>query len=252
MKKNLYRILLGVFIILFIVSSIFVVRYFLTSSKTKSAYTELSDFVAKGTTSSEVSGETEENPKDNRLEAYAELKERNEDFFGWIKIADTNIDYPVMYTEEPEFYLRKNFEKEYSDAGSVFLDYRYDENERNNNLLVYGHNMNDGSMFADILKYKKQDYYNEHSVIEFDEIDKLGKFQIFAIFEEGTSGGFAYFNDIYYSSNYQFKEFIKTLKKKSLYDTGVTPKYGERLLMLSTCETTAGEGRFVVVAKEIK
>lgn len=108
------------------------------------------------------------------------LFELNGDCIGWICIPNTAVNYPVMFTpEEPQKYLRKNFEGEYSASGVPFLDgastMEYD------NLIIYGHNMKNGTMFSDITQYRDKAYYEEHPYIEFETADGMRIYQVFAV-----------------------------------------------------------------------
>ncbi len=109
---------------------------------------------------------TDENAEsDNGITA---LINKNSDCIGWLRISGTKIDYPVMQTKDnPQYYLRRDFNKQYSYLGTPFMDSRCDMNY-DNNLIVYGHNMRDGKMLADLLKYRNEAYCQEHNIIHFD------------------------------------------------------------------------------------
>lgn len=117
-----------------------------------------------------VSNATISSEKDQLLDVYAEFHKQNSDFVGWISLEGTSLDYPIMQTiDAPEYYLRRDFNKNYSLAGTPFLDARSDM-ENGNSLIVYGHNMNDGSMFAVLQNYLKEGFLEQHPAFECDSL----------------------------------------------------------------------------------
>lgn len=190
------------------------------------------------------------------LEKYKTLYNKNKSLIGWIKIADTNIDYPVMQTSNNEYYLDHNLNQEYDKNGSIFLDKDCDVLKPSTNLIVYGHHMQSGKMFGGLDKYSKESYYKEHPVIEFDTIYEEGTWQIMYVFRSRiyTSDEivFKYYQFIDVNSEEEFYSNMNEMSKLSLYDTGVTAEYGDELLTLSTCDYMEEDGRFVIVAKKIQ
>ena len=183
-------------------------------------------------------------------EKYDALFEQNNDFIGWIKIEGTNVNYPVMQTpNKPDFYLKRSFDKTYSDCGVPYIDEAC-MTGISNNLVIYGHHMNDGSMFADLCKYTDADFYKEHPTIAFDTLSGLGKYEVVAAFKFNTNRESFKYNEYTLMDEVQFAEFMENVRARQLYDTGVTAEYGDQLLTLSTCEYTYPNGRFVVVAKK--
>lgn len=116
-------------------------------------------------------------------EKYDALFAQNNDFIGWIRIDGTNVNYPVMQTpNKPDFYLKRSFDKSYSDYGVPYIDEAC-MTGISNNLVIYGHHMNDGSMFADLCKYTDADFYKEHPTIAFDTLSGLGKYEVVIQYE---------------------------------------------------------------------
>jgi sortase B len=184
------------------------------------------------------------------------LQEQNQDIIGWLQIKDTKINYPVMQTKNvPEYYLRRNFKKEYSIAGTPFLDAASDINKPTLNWTIYGHNIKSGTMFHDLLKYDNQEFYQAHKTFTFDTINGTGTYEIVSVYYTQiyttAYDGFKYYNYNGITSPALLKEFIAGSKKLSLYDTGVTVE-NQQVLTLSTCAYQVDDGRFVVVAKKIK
>lgn len=185
-------------------------------------------------------------------EKYDALFAQNNDFIGWIRIDGTNVNYPVMQTpNKPDFYLKRSFDKSYSDYGVPYIDEAC-MTGISNNLVIYGHHMNDGSMFADLCKYTDADFYKEHPTIAFDTLSGLGKYEVVAAFKFNTNRETFKYNEYTLMDEVQFAEFMENVRARQLYDTGVAAEYGDQLLTLSTCEYTYPNGRFVVVAKKVR
>ena len=187
------------------------------------------------------------------FEKYGAVYEQNRDFVGWISIDGTNINYPVMLTiDNPNYYLKHGFDKQYSNYGVPYVQ----ENcalDLSDNVVIYGHHMNNGSMFADLCKYENENFYREHTTIRFDTLDGFGKYEIVAVFKTVaySEQGFKYYHFVDAAGEDDFNTFISQCKALALYDTGVGAEYGDKLLTLSTCEYSRTNGRMVVLAKLI-
>jgi len=185
---------------------------------------------------------------------YAAVYAQNSDFVGWISIDGTNINYPVMQTkDEPNFYLKRNFEKKHSNYGIPYVQENCDVG-LSDNTVVYGHNMKNGSMFADLCLYEDENFYKEHTTVHFDTLDGYGEYKIVAVFKTVaySDDDFKYYRFVNAASAVEFDEFVGQCKALALYETGVDAAYGDRLLTLSTCEYSQENGRMVVVAKLVE
>lgn len=180
----------------------------------------------------------------------AALQRENQDCIGWISIQGTNLDYPVMQTlEDPEFYLKHNFDGDYNDHGVPFLDARCNV-QTSDNLIVYGHHMADGTMFSALHKYAEKSYWQEHPIITLETADGASQYQVAAVMRvSGTAyeTQWSIFQCINLNEA-EVDQLADHLARESLYNTGVTPLYGDKLLTLSTCEYTQKNGRLVVIA----
>jgi len=189
------------------------------------------------------------------LDEYKTLYEKNKRLIGWLKIDDTNIDYPVMQTSNNEYYLDHNFNQEYDKNGSIFMDYACSAYPKSTNLILYGHHMKSGNMFGNLQKYAKESYGKEHALIQFDTIYEKATYQVMYVFRSQVYNEddivFKYYQFIEANSEAEFDSYMNEMSKMSLYDTGVTAKYGDSLLTLSTCDHSQEDGRFVVVAKRV-
>lgn len=189
---------------------------------------------------------------ENVLVKYKELYLQNEDMVGWLSIAGTTVNYPVMQTpNEPNYYLKRNFEKEYSDLGTPYIQENCDLTG-SDNLVIYGHHINGGKMFGALENYKSQSFYEEHKTIQFDTLTECGEYEIIAVFKTVAynSQGFRYYDFVNAENEEDFNAYIEKCKELALYETGVNAEYGDRLITLSTCEYSAQNGRLVVVAKK--
>lgn len=185
------------------------------------------------------------------LSPYEALAEENPDFAGWLSIPDTPVDYPVMYTpQEPEYYLRRAFDGSDAVSGSLFIGAGCVPGGAH--VIIYGHNMNDGSMFGSLAQYAEKDYAAAHPVIRFDTLDEAGQYRVLAAFYShaytSDEEGFRYYQYTDLSQPETFAEYVQKAKEASLYDTGVEAHQGGRLLTLSTCSYHRENGTFVVVA----
>ena len=224
----------------------------------------IADLVASGLYTEEeafevVRGETESIEFDDDgpkiLYEYSLLYNRNSDMAGWLCIEGTEINYPVMQTVgEEEYYLHRDFDKEEDRNGLPFVSASCDILHPGSNFLVYGHNMKSGAMFADLLNYEKETFYHEHPVIQFDTIYEKGVYDILGVFQtrvlQTDEEGYRYYHCYDAETEEEFEEYISFVKANTFYDTGVTAKYGDTLLTLSTCDRRIEDGRFAVVAKK--
>lgn len=189
------------------------------------------------------------------LEEYKNLYNKNKKLIGWLKIDDTNIDYPVMQTTDNSYYLDHNSSQEYDKNGSIFMDKDCDVLKPSTNLIIYGHHMASGRMFGRLGKYQDKDYYEEHKYIQFDTIYEKGLYQVMYVFRSRVYSNedivFKYYQFIDAGSEEEFQSYMKEMEKDALYDTGVTAEFGDRLLTLTTCDYHEKNGRFVVVAKKV-
>lgn len=177
------------------------------------------------------------------LRDLTELFAQNPDCTGWLCVPGTQIDYPVMFTpEEPQRYLRRSFYGAYSQSGVPFLDFRCEENS---NLIFYGHNMKNGTMFADLTGYTDANFAAEHPVIKLQTAAGLSLYTVFAVVAVQKTD--PWYDFIGASDSAEFDEQVAALLRKACYTTGVIPAYGQQLLSLSTCYG-GGNGRLIVAA----
>ncbi|MBO5953714.1 MAG: class B sortase [Oscillospiraceae bacterium] len=189
------------------------------------------------------------------LSEYAQVYQRNPDLVGWISIEDTAINYPVVQSalNKVDYYLYRDFNGKSDSHGCIYVREQCDVFAPSDNLTIYGHRMKDHTMFGHLAKYEKKDFWQTHQHIRFDTLKERHTYQIVAVFTTtATLGqGFSYHLFVDADSEAEFNSFLASCKRLSLYDTGITASYGDKLITLSTCEYTQENGRLVVVAKRI-
>ena len=274
--KVVYIAIILLLVAVFAVSAFHVGSYWFTSAKEKNQFDELA--AMKEEAAQQASRPVETEPSDTEppaettdppetteeteptepviLAEYAPIYEKNNDVVGWIKIDGTQIDYPVMQTpDRPNYYLHRDFNGTYIEdgAGCIYIREECDMNKPSDNITVYGHNMLNGSMFRALLDYEDKEAWEYNPLIFFDTLYEYHVYKIFAVFktEASIDRGFKYHNMIDAYDEEEFNDFIATAKELSCYDTGITPKYGDKIICLSTCEYTLPNGRFVVAAVRI-
>lgn len=193
-------------------------------------------------------------PESEILFRYRSLYTINNDMVGFIEIPGTAIKYPVVQSlYSSNYYLRRNFYKRSATCGSIYVREECDVDKPSDNVTIYGHKMTNGTMFADLHKYKDWEFYKDHSIIYFDTLKEYHTYEIFAVFQDAanqvTSFNYHLFADAKDAA--EFDEYVSTCKAMSYYDTGITPTYGDKLITLSTCDKSMDNGRLVVVARRI-
>lgn len=241
-KISVVILLIGIMLI----SSYFIYKNMQEDKEQEEIFEELENIVTTNETNEEKE-QQEDNVNLNKLYKI------NNDIVGWLKIENTNINYPVMQTKDrPDYYLRKNFYKEYSVFGTPYIDENCDM-ENGNNLIIYGHHINGNKMFGELENYKNEEYYNKHKFIKFYTLNEKAEYEIISVFKTTVYNdkGFKYYQYYNLEDEREFETFINKCKELSLYDTQKIAKYGEKLLTLSTCEYSQNNGRLVVVARKI-
>ena len=252
MRRFIAGILMIVSIILLTISIYFLMGMFIQERQDNQLQQELQELMQ------EKEDEPGENSSgDSFIEVDAgilALHEENPDCIGWLTIEGTKIDYPVMYRPgDKNYYLHRDFNGDYSANGCLFLAEECVPGD-SDNLIIYGHHMNSGKMFADLEKYKDKGFYEEHPTILFRTIWGNEQYQILSAFTTPvyTGNDFNYYSFIKAQKGADYEYFIREIKRKAIYETGITAEYGDKLLTLSTCEYSQRNGRMVVVAKKIQ
>jgi len=178
---------------------------------------------------------------DGILSIYADLKKQNDDLVGWIQIPGFKkpIDYPVMQAADNEFYLHKDFYKNFSYAGSIFMDYRNNPLQVDRHIILYGHAMNDGAMFGNLKEFpNRQEDYTRITRIYLDLMNTRLEYEIFSVyFEDATYN----YRQTSFASDDEYMEFLERIRSKSVYDYKVKLTPLDKIITLSTCNNNLGE-----------
>lgn len=199
----------------------------------------------------EKSDEKEDAEEETARPEFDALLEENGDVVGWLAIDDTNIDYPILQSADNQDYLTRDFNKEESMGGSIFLDYRNDIDSNDRNTIVYGHRMKDGSMFQHLTKFLDEEFFDSHRTFDVETLNHTYEAEIFAVFETTTD---FYYIQTDFESDAKYEQLLTEAKDKTEFDTGVDLSADDNIITLSTCdyELDADEGRLVVQAKLVE
>ena len=243
MLKKINTILLILLVASLVASSIYLYFEYKKDKKQEEIFNDLSNVMIEDS-------EEENDNKEKRKVDIAKLYNENPDLIGWIKIYGTKVNYPVMQTEKKraDYYLRRNFYKEYSYYGTPYLAEICDI-LKSDNLIVYGHHIRGNKMFGELEKYKSKKFYDEHKIINFNTIYGNYDYEIIAVFKTTAYKGFKYYEFEKAQTKEEYNSFISECKDLAFYNTGKTAQYGDKLITLSTCEYSNRNGRLVVVAK---
>jgi len=272
-----YIALILFFAAVFVLSAAYLINYFIESAQQQADYRNLAEIVASIQAENNTATQSTR-PQDNVptptdsdpdftgtqptepvvleiLPEYKDLHAMNSDMVGWIKIADTKINYPVLQTDvnNKDYYIDHDFYGRSRGCGAIYVRETCDVFAPSDNLTIYGHHMKDMSMFAGLDYYKNKSFWEEHQTFSFDTLYEHHTYQVIAVFKTtaNVGSGFSYHRFENAANEAEFDAFIDAVMDLSMYDTGFTAEYGDKLICLSTCEYTLNNGRFVVVAKRL-
>jgi sortase B len=253
MNKKMRITVISLLSVVLAVSVGFLVKDYCDSKKQAEIYDNLIETVEDADETQDTMSYSEDKAF---LPDYQELYMQNNDIVGWIKVEDTKINYPVMQSKDnPNFYLRHGFDKSYTVYGCPYVQENCDVQKPSDNIIIYGHHMNDGSMFTGLMKYRNKSFWEEHKAITFDTLTDRHQYEVIAVFKTvvytNSSDSFKYYEFTDAENAAEFDAYVAKCKELSLYDTGVLAEYGDKLISLSTCEYSRNNGRLVVVAKRV-
>lgn len=225
-KKILLYFFLLIFLIGFIYSSIKIMLYIEDSKQNA----KINDTISNDVT---IVKNGDENIEEYRIN-FQELKEKNSDTIGWLKVNGTNIEYVVVKGTDNDYYLSHNFEKQNNSAGWIFADYRNKFDYTDYNTIIYGHNMKNDSMFGTLKNVLSDDWYNNEENRHIILVTEKGTFtyEVFSVYEEKASD---YPIQTGFSNDNEYLNFLNTIKDKSITDFNVELSAEKRILTLSTC-----------------
>lgn len=238
-KKNkiLITLIQIVLIVVIIFSGIKIIEWIKSNKKNKDIMSEIKENVV-------INNEMDSNNEEYKID-FAKLKQKNSDAIAWIKVNGTDIDFPVVKGTDNSYYLTHNFDKEKNKAGWIFADYRNKFDGTDKNIIIYGHNMKNGSMFASLKDVIKEEWYNNENnkYIALITENENCKYQVFSVYQTETE-------EYYLQTNISnFKEFVEKIKGRSKKNFNVDIKETDSILTLSTC---ADNTKYRVVLHAVK
>ncbi|MDD3243648.1 MAG: class B sortase [Eubacteriales bacterium] len=247
-------VLLGVSAAVFLFAAITLGKTLLTYKAAKDEYKALNDQFGPAAQTAKPAGNTQS--PDGKDEAtpqepaaavnFDALREINPDVVGWLAVDGTTISYPVVCGTDNSYYLNRSFERKGNASGCLFLDYRNEKDFTDDNSVIYGHNMNDGSMFHQLASFKKRAFWEESGgLIRLYTPDGVYQLQIFRVFITKDWQ----FNETRFNDEADYAAYLKKGASIELYDTGVDIDTRDRILTLSTCTYEYDDARLVVQAK---
>ncbi len=242
------KVIFDVAIVVFIGSCAYLISYYGQSGYNANFYNGVASMLGNG--------EVSENYPRAYLTKFASLWEMNGDIVGWLSIDGTQVNYPVVQSDDNDYYLHKDFSKADNKYGIPFADCRVDISKPSTNIPIYSHNMKDGQMFGELINYQSLDYYKQHPVINFDSLYEEGKYKIVGMFIASTlpehAPNFEYHNFIEAETDQELMDFANEVLSRSLIVTGVDIQPGDHLITLSTCTYDFEEARFAIVARRVR
>lgn len=236
-SKILITLIQIVLIAVIIFSGIKIIEWIKSNKKNKDIMSEIKENVV-------INNEMDSNNEEYKID-FAKLKQKNSDAIAWIKVNGTDIDFPVVKGTDNSYYLTHNFDKEKNKAGWIFADYRNKFDGTDKNIIIYGHNMKNGSMFANLKDVIKEEWYNNENnkYIALITENENCKYQVFSVYQTETE-------EYYLQTNISnFKEFVEKIKGRSKKNFNVDIKETDSILTLSTC---ADNTKYRVVLHAVK
>ena len=182
-------------------------------------------------------------------ESFEELVDQNSDVVGWISVDNTDINYPIVQTVDNSFYMDKDFYKEYSYPGSIFVDFRSDFNNMFEaaHQIIYGHNMKNGTMFQQLTRYQEESFFNENRYINVNTLYGNYVFEVFAAYETPIA---YYYLKTSFADRHNWLDFITVFQEKSDFQTDIVLSGNDVVVTLSTCTNSHNDNlRYVVQAR---
>ena len=227
-KKKLFNVVMRIieliFLILLVYSSINIFKWYNNNKENKQIINEIAESVT-------INEDTNEEKK-YKIN-FEELKQKNSDTVAWLKVENTNIEFPIVQANNNSYYLIHNFDKKYNVAGWIFADYKNKLDGTDRNIVVYGHNMRNNSMFGSLKDVITEEWYNneENKYITFVTENDYQTYQVFSVYQIKTED---YYIKTEFKSN-EFTEFIDTITKRSKKYFGINVSKEDTILTLSTC-----------------
>lgn len=239
-KNGILTLLIILFLIMIIISGTQLFKWYINNKNNKEIINEIKNenIIMYDEANDEISID------------FDSLKKINPDVVGYLVVNNTNISYPVVKTSDNEYYLTHNLKNEYNSSGWVFMDYRNDLDGKDKNIIIYGHNMRDGSMFGSLKNILNPEWYqnDENKYITLVTEEGNIKYEVFSVYQVEKED---YYITTGFKNNEEYEEFLKTITNRSINDFGVEVNSEDSILTLSTCANNNAY-RVVLHAKQVK
>lgn len=254
-NTNVVRRILGciqiVFLVILVITGIEIIKWFIDkedNNKILNSIEQTVTVVNKESDKNEIDKGKSENTKKQYEVDFSQLKQINDETVAWIKVNNTKIEYPIVKTTDNSYYLTHNFEKKSNKAGWIFADYKNKFDGTDKNIVVYGHNMRDDSMFGSLKSVINEEWYNneENKYITFITEEENTTYEVFSVYQIEREENYIQTS---FKQN-QFDRFIRTIKERSVKDFNVEITSEDSILTLSTCANN-NKYRVVLHAKKI-
>jgi len=247
-KKNIITILMLIaFSTLLVISSVEIIKWYKSNKENEKIQEEISEAI---TIKENEDGDKKSEQDNSKYNVdFNKLKQQNEDTVGWLKVEGTDVEYVVVQSTNNKYYLDRNFEQKFNSAGWIYADYRNKLDGKDKNIVIYGHNRRDGSMFGTLKNILKKDWYSkeENRKVTFITEKEEAIYEVFSVYKIEVE-------DYYIKTSFknkEFSEFIKKIKQRSVKDFDVKVTEKDSILTLSTCAND-NKYRVVLHAKKIK
>ena len=236
-KKTFIKIFMIICLLLMIYSLYNIVTWYVDNKKNETIREEIKEII-------------KENSEDTNDIDFSKLKEKNKEIVAYLKVNNTNIDYVVTKGTDNKYYLKHNLYKEYNRAGWIFMDYHNKLDGTDKNIVIYGHNTLDKTMFGTLRNVVKKEWYEnpDNHIIKLVLEGEVVTYQVFSTYSIKVED---YYINTIFKDNNEFNKFVNTLKKRSVYDYNVDVSGEDSILTLSTC-TGNGKSRMVLHAKKLE
>lgn len=248
LKRNKFSILLLIFRIISLIIIIFSLYKIYNWYNENRKNSEILNKLTNSVTNNNV---TVDGSEVSSVEVdFNSLISQNSDTVGWIRVNDTDVNFPVVQTSDNSYYLTHNFNKEYNSAGWIFGDYRNKFDGTDKNIVIYGHNRRDGSMFATLNNILEEEWYTnvENQYVIFADTSNTNIYKVFSVYKIEAE---TYYTTMHFISSENYQSFLNDMKNRSIYDFGETITSDDTILTLSTCGNDT-RYRIVLHAKKVQ
>lgn len=242
-KKQNKNFLTSIICLILIIALVYSVFKIFKWNKENSSNNKISDKINENVTVKKDAG-----GKENFSINFDELKKQNNDTVAWLKVNNTNIKYPIVKAKDNSFYLTHSFDKSYNSAGWIFADYKNKFDDTDKNIVIYGHNRRDGSMFSSLKNALNPNWYNNdlnRNILFYTENERYN-YQIFSIYKIEDED---YYIKTGFNDETDFEDFLNIITKRSVQDFGINVSKENSILTLSTCANN-NKYRVVIHAKK--